>query len=114
MTKPRPQLTFPGDEPASPLSPEDRQALEAAVKRFEAAWRRGARPAIDDYLAAGGPRCRLLIELAHLELELRLKAGETARVEEYLARYPELSGDNTAVELVDAEHKLRRRGEANL
>src|SRR5262245_19226517 len=114
MTKPRPQLTFPGDEPASPLSPEDRQALEAAVKRFESAWRRGARPAIDDYLLAGGPRCRLLIELAHLELELRLKAGEPARVEEDLSRYRELTGGATAVELAAAEHELRRRGEPTL
>src|SRR5262249_37418386 len=42
------------------------------------------------------------------------KAGEQARVEEYLARYPELAGVATAVELIAAEHELRRRGEPHL
>jgi hypothetical protein len=45
----------------------------------------------------------------HLELELRLKAGEAARAEEYLARYPELAGDTAALDLITAEHELRRR-----
>jgi predicted ATPase len=70
---------------------------------------------IDDYLPAGRPGGRLLIELVHLELELRLKAGETARAEEYLARYPELAGDTAAaLGLITAEHKLRRRDEPDL
>jgi predicted ATPase/tRNA A-37 threonylcarbamoyl transferase component Bud32 len=57
----------------------------------------------------------VLIELVHLELELRLKAGESARVEEYLARYPELAGDRSAVlNLIAAEHELRRRCEFDL
>jgi hypothetical protein len=51
----------------------------------------------------------------HLELELRLKAGEAARAEEYLARYPELAGDSAAaLDLIAAEHELRRRGEPDL
>jgi predicted ATPase len=105
----------PRPEPVSSAPNEDWQALEAAVKRFENAWRQGARPAIDDYLSAGGPGSRLLIELVHLELELRLKAGEAARAEEYLARYPELAGDTAAaLDLIAAEHELRRRGEPGL
>src|SRR5205807_2895889 len=57
----------------------------------------------------------LLIELVHIDLELRLKAGEAARAEEYLARYPELAGDRAAaVELIAAEHGLRRRSEPHL
>src|SRR5262249_20001981 len=44
-----------------------------------------------------------------------LKAGEAARAEEYLARYPELAGDTAAaLEVIAAEHKLRRRGEPDL
>jgi serine/threonine protein kinase/predicted ATPase len=110
---------------------EDWLALEAAVKRFENAWRRGTLPAIDEYLLApspslspatgergsegAGPRGRLLIELVHLELELRLKAGEAARAEEYLSRFPELAGDTAAaLDLIAAEHELRRRGEPDL
>ena len=54
----------------------------------------------------------LLIELVHTELEFRLKSEEAARVEEYLARYPELAGDRTAVVgLLAAEYGLRKRVE---
>jgi predicted ATPase len=105
----------PGDDPVPARPAEDWPALEAAVKRFETAWRQGRRPAIDEYVPAGGPVGRLLIELVHLELELRLKAGEAARAEEYLARYPELAGDTAAaLDLIAAEHDLRRRGEPDL
>src|SRR5580765_1069815 len=92
---------------------EDWLALKDSVKRFEQAWRQGPRPAIDDYLPPGDSlRSRLLIELVHIDLELRLKAGETARVEEYLARYPELASDHAMMlELIAAEHELRRRRE---
>ena len=68
------------------------------------------------YLPIDDPiRSRVLIELVHVDLELRLKAGEPARVEEYLARDPELPGDRAViVELIAAEHDLRRRGEPGL
>jgi tetratricopeptide (TPR) repeat protein len=107
---------LPGPEPVRPAADEDWSALTDAVKRFDDAWRRGPRPAIDDHLpAAGGLRRPLLIELVHIDLELRLKAGEAARAEEYLARYPELADDRAAaVDLIAAEHELRRRGEPHL
>jgi predicted ATPase len=103
-------------EPARPLSDDDWAALKAAVTRFEGAWRQRPRPAIDDFLTAdGGPRRRLLTELAHIDLELRLKAGEAARVEEYLSRYPELAEDRgAALGLIAAEYELRQRGEPHL
>lgn len=107
---------LPGPEPVpSPLA-EDWLALKDAVKRFEHAWRGASRPAIEDYLPAGDSlRLRVLIELVHIDLELRLKAGETARVEEYLARYPELADDRTVtLGLIAAEHELRRRREPGL
>ena len=67
-------------------------------------------------LPIGDPlRSRVLIELVHIDLELRLKAGEAARVEEYLARYPELADDRAvALGLIAAEHELRRRRENDL
>src|SRR5262245_10880076 len=107
---------FPGPEPVPPLSDADWSALKSAARRFDSAWRQGPRPVIDDYLPADAAlRSRLLVELVHIDLELRLKAGEAARVEEYLNRYPELAGDTAAaVGLIAAEHDLRRRGEPDL
>jgi serine/threonine protein kinase len=95
---------------------EDWLALKDTVKRFEQACRQGSRPVIDDFLPAGDSiRARVLIELVHIDLELRLKAGEAARVEEYLARYPKLTDDRAAtIELIVAEHELRRRREPHL
>jgi predicted ATPase len=91
-------------------------ALKDAVRRFEHAWRDGPRPRIDEFLPIDVPvRDRVLLELVHIDLELRLKAGESARVEEYLARYPELGSNRAAIlELIAAERDLRRRREPDL
>src|SRR5262249_8754196 len=73
------------------------------------------RPSIDDALVDGPGRHVLLVELAHTELELRLKAGEPALAEEYLTRYPGLADDvPAAVGLIVAEYDLRRRAEPHL
>ena len=59
---------------------------------------------------------RLLIELLHIDLEFRLKAGDPGPVESYLGDFPELAHDRPAVlELIAAEYDLRRRlgGEVN-
>lgn len=94
----------------------DGPTLPEAVRRFEDAWRRGTRPAINDHLPNSDPaRWRVLVELVHIELELRLKAGDAARVEEYLARYPALAMDQgVTLELVAAEYEWRRRREPEL
>jgi predicted ATPase len=104
-----------GSEPVPPRA-EEWSALKNAVRRFEQAWRQTPRPGIEDFLPADAPlRLRVLIELVHIDLELRLKAGESARVEEYLERYPELAGDGSlALELIAAERVLRRRREQGL
>src|SRR4051794_40646434 len=106
----------PGEEPARLIGDERWSSLEGPIKQFVQAWREGRRPAIEDYLPTGGPwRSPLLVELAHTELELRIKAGEPARAEEYLARYPALAEDRAgAVSLIAAEHDLRRRAEPEL
>src|SRR3954471_24581978 len=86
--------------------------FEAIIERFEAAWQGRARPEINAYLPAGAGRTRVLTELVHVDLENRLRAGEAARVEEYLARYPELTDDRVVMlELIAAKHQLRRRRE---
>src|SRR5258705_9532764 len=89
--------------------------LEDVIRRFEDAWQGRARPEIIAYLPTGAGRTRLLAELVHVDLEYRIRAGEAARVEEYLARYPELTDDRAVMlELIAAEHELRRRREPGL
>src|SRR4051794_37896291 len=84
---------------------------ERRIKAFEEAWRRGPAPALADYLGADGPARRaLLIELIHVDLEFRLKAGEDVLVETYLAAYPELAADRAVtLDLITAECELRQR-----
>jgi predicted ATPase len=107
---------FPSRQRAYPPLGQDSFVLRDAVQRYESAWRKGPRPVIDEYLPADDRlRYHVLIELAHVDLELRLKSGDAARVEEYLSRYPELASDRAAaVELIAAEYELRRRGESQL
>jgi serine/threonine-protein kinase len=85
--------------------------LEGPIRRFEAAWAAGTRPAIEDYLPDCEPtRLRVLVELVHTELEFRYRAGETAGVEDYFARFPELGDDDeVACGLRDAVDRWRRR-----
>jgi predicted ATPase/tRNA A-37 threonylcarbamoyl transferase component Bud32 len=106
----------PGSEIVETPLAEDWLALKDAVKRFEYAWRQGPRRIIDDFLPHDDPlRSRVLVELAHIELEFRLKAGEFVRVEEYLVRYPKLTDDVAVVlDLIAAEHELRGRQERDL
>ncbi len=89
----------------------DWDQLENILERFEADWRRGAQPALDDYLPEGGPeRAALLIELVHEDLEYRVAAGGAARVETYVARYPELATDPAVLQdLIVTEFRSRRR-----
>jgi predicted ATPase len=103
----------PGPDPASLPPDEGHCWRESRIDQFVLAWQRGERPPLDRFLPPGGPARRaLLVGLAQSELKLRLEAGEAARVEEYLDRYPELAGDRDAVvELVAAECLLRHRTE---
>lgn len=63
-------------------------------REFADALRRGEPIRLGDRLPPSGPlREATLPELVRIELEHRLRAGELARAEEYLARYPELAED---------------------
>jgi WD40 repeat protein/predicted Ser/Thr protein kinase len=106
--------SFPPSDRSPDDDPSDR--LERLVLQFERLWLEGRKPSIDDFLAAPGTdRLPVLVELVHVELELRLKAGEKARVEEYLERYPELAEDPGLVwGLIDAEYRQRARREPRL
>jgi WD40 repeat protein len=90
---------------------ETSAAFEEAVRRFEDAWRGPGRPDIAGFVPPpGAGHTRLLLELVHVDLDLRLRNGEAARVEHYLGRFPDLGGDRAAVvELIAAEYDLRRQ-----
>ena len=92
------------------LTDEQWLRLERITGRFEEAWRAGARPAIEGDLPSDpNDRTAALIELVHVELELRLRAGEPARAQEYFQRFPELEADAAiARDLVTSEMKLQR------
>jgi eukaryotic-like serine/threonine-protein kinase len=77
---------------------------EESIEGFETAWRQGLRPRIEEFLPRNeADRQAVLIELIHVDSELRRKAGEEAHVEEYLARFPELADDAAVVESIRAE-----------
>ena len=63
---------------------------------------------MDDYLLpAGKPNDPLIVALVGLDLEYRVRAGQSVWVGDYLARYPELSVE-AAVELILKDFELRR------
>jgi hypothetical protein len=106
-----------GWERQVPRAASTRSLREAAIADFERAWRAGPPPSIDDYLPGSDCNAQrsLLLELVHADLECRLKGGESVRVEAYLHRYPHLAGDRAVVlNLLQAEHQLRRRREAGI
>ena len=60
-------------------------AREAVLHRFEDALAAGAEPKIEEFLSeATSDRAELLVELVHIDLEYRIKAGQSVRVESYL------------------------------
>ncbi len=103
-------------EPSSPAPSSLWHQLDEVVTHFEDAWQKGPPPSIDAYLQeAAVDLPTLRAELAHVDLECRLKTGEVIRAESYLERYPELAADRKrAVNLITWEYELRRRREPGL
>jgi tRNA A-37 threonylcarbamoyl transferase component Bud32 len=76
---------MPGDRPL-----RSSERIDEACDRFEAAWRAGLAPRIEDFLAEAeqADLAALLDELVALERELRRRSGERPGAEEYLDRFP--------------------------
>jgi WD40 repeat protein/serine/threonine protein kinase len=72
--------------------------VDRACDCFEAAWKAGGRPRIEDHLdeAAGPERAALLRELVPLDVSYRQREGQEPTPEEYRRRFPE------HVEVIDA------------
>ena len=71
------------------LSPLMIHRMDEVCDRFEAAWKAGLRPRIEDYLeeTAGPERSVLWHDLLVLELVYRRRQGERPTPEEYRARF---------------------------
>jgi serine/threonine protein kinase/sugar lactone lactonase YvrE len=96
------------------LSEPDRLALESRLVDFDLTWTGGA---LDEQARAlSDPRLRraALIEMIKIDLERRWRQGARPRLEEYLARYPELGGDQgPPADLLWSESQVRGQfGEA--
>jgi lipoprotein NlpI len=86
------------------------ESLDRVVKAFEDAWQSGGRPDLGAFLVGTGEARRaLLAELAHVDLERRLKAGDPARAEDYLRYLEDLTRDAEVIaELAEFESRLLR------
>jgi serine/threonine protein kinase len=107
-----PPMTGPADH-LSRLSSVQRVEVEDRIEAFERAWQKGERPAIAEHLPADPlVRRSVLVELVHIDLELRSKAGEAARIESYLKQFPELVNDSECfaeiIRVDSAEDKSER------
>jgi eukaryotic-like serine/threonine-protein kinase len=83
--------------------------IDEICDQFEAAWKTGERPCIEDYLARGdaSDRAVLLRELVILDLFWRKRAGEHPEPREYLESLPD---KNDVTSIVDAfVHDARAR-----
>ncbi len=95
------------------MSDRSPSTVEYVVYRFEKAFKDGQQPSPDEYLQGEGvPRWRLMIELLHSELELRLRAGQDVRVRDYLTKYPDLLAfPNEVAALLETQlRQLHQRG----
>ncbi len=101
-----PDHSLPPHRPAGPG-----EQLTQVLSRFERAWGADGPPDLGSFLPPGDHPDRLeaLVELAHIDLERRLKGGLPARAEQYPERFPELARRPDAVrDLLLAELRFRR------
>ncbi len=89
----------------------DSNLVDKVIYQFEKVFKEGKNPNPDDYLKGEGlTRWRLLMELLHSDLELRLRAGQPVKVADYLARYPELAKfPNEVIVLLETEIRLLKQ-----
>jgi serine/threonine protein kinase len=80
------------------------------MRRLQDEWRRGRRPSIVEWVkeSAADTPLELAKDLSAVELQLRIKVGEPARVDHYLEQFPELeSRRDLLLPLISAECTAR-------
>src|SRR5437764_4233882 len=99
-------------DPVTLRSADDWLRREDRLRQFEDAWRSAPPPRIEDYLSAVAEDRKLLVELVHLDIEYRTKAGEPVSLADYCGRFPELARDQSVVSnLAGAIQQLHGRRE---
>src|SRR5262245_35348998 len=75
-----------------PLS--ELEEIDAVCDRFEAAFKAGVSPRIEDFVArkSGAERSELVAALLAVELDLRRRQGERPTPEVYCVRFPDQAG----------------------
>lgn len=99
-----------GQPPGSSLPPDHGPEFDDLLDEFDAEWESGSPPHLDRYLHPESPyHADLLRELVQIDLERRLRTPELdVRLEEYLDRFPELTGDKEFLfALVRIEYRWR-------
>lgn len=102
----------------------EQAAFKKLLFQFEQAWQKGVPPPIEKFLppasASGSGRRKLLEELLQIDLEHRWRragkldspdrwASSRPRLEDYIARYPELGPwDQLSLELITQEYTVRQ------
>lgn len=100
--------------PAKPkladLSPADRASLEACVVEFDQSWTEARLAQHAAGIPPGVPwRAAAIAEMVSIDLERQWQQDRPVRLEQYLARYPELGTAQTVpAELIAAEYEARR------
>ncbi len=95
------------------MTPQD---LEESIASFEDQFLSGSNPDILDFVGPDAiENSPLFNELLHTDLELRLRSGENARVEDYMTRFPSVASQSDMVEaLLKTEFKVRSKFEPGL
>jgi len=91
------------DAPLLPcLSSAEARRIDQICDRFEAAWKAGPRPMLEEYLSAAGEpeRSVLLRQLLLLDWDFRRRAGDRPAGGDYLARFP---GEQALIDAVGRE-----------
>ena len=83
---------------------------EQIISQYEDEMFRGANPDLSDYLQQHPHDDGLLRELLNTDIELRIRKGESARVESYLQRFPKVSDHSQWIEeLIATEYRTRKQ-----
>lgn len=103
----------PKDSTPPPFGESFPEEWEQAIRAFERDWLAGQFPDLAKYLPdEATARAAILPQLVLADLEFRLKRREPARLEAYLARFPELLANEAAIrEFLAAEFRFRQRFE---